>query len=54
MKKQTKQEKKILCDRCKRELDWEQKEIFKNMTKEELLRVVLGFMEREDSLKKTR
>lgn len=36
---------KKICSRCKRELDWEEKEAIKNMSKEELLKMVFGFME---------
>jgi hypothetical protein len=37
--------KKQFCDRCKRELDWEFKEMLNESTKEYLVRMILGLQQ---------
>ena len=43
--RKTMKKKTYFCSRCKKELDWETKEIIKKMSKEELIRMVFGFMD---------
>ena len=44
--------KKQICNRCKKELDWEAKEILENAPREELIRLCFGFMSRLKELEK--
>ena len=37
--------KKQLCTRCKRELDWEFLETIKSMDREDLIKIIIGFKE---------
>ena len=34
-----------LCQRCKREIDWEEKEMIKQMPKESLIQLVFAYQE---------